>query len=914
MRTFHTFGSPRRVPGRVEGRDLRRRLRMAAGACLALAAVASAQEQPPRFTSAVEVTSLDVTVIDSDGNPVPNLTPADFRVRVDGRDRKVVTADWVPLVTEANAAAPIPEGYSSNENMMGGRLFVIVVDQPNIRFGGGLAVARAASAFIDRLEPADRVAVVGLGLGGPSTTFTSDRERIKLVLSRLNGQRRANAPMTYHISLAEAQAIQQGQLFVLEQVLARECAVYVTLGNPAGESACRSEVEMEAEDLGRSLLTEGDLTLRGIRELLVGLRSVPAPKTLILISEGFPLEDSAFTIEAGALAAAAQTSVYALRLDESLFDSMMRSKAPNLLSDRETLSAGLETLVAAARGTLFSVSGTGAEFFDRLETELSGYYLLGVESDPRDRDGKPHPIRVDVSRRGTTVRARRQHVNLETGMPASAKSPRDAVVDGLRMPLQLSALPLRVASFALKGPEQDRVQLLIHADIGADYASARAVTLGYLLLDHEGRLVDSRASDAQLAPVMSGVPSPLQFTMGASVAPGEYTLKLAVAEGDRIGTVEHAIEASVTDVDGVGLSALMVGGPTMIRELLQPTIGYTASFGSVHGYLEAYGPRSGTVSVTYEVATAEDAPALLSAETPARRAGDARALFSRVIPVQQLPAGPYVMRAIVSDAGKPVKTLARWFEVAPPPVLMTSAEGVGASPAGETELYLPVADDLLAQPFDRDHAIAAGTIEAFRSHVPASAQASFDAGFGFIVAGDFPKAEAALKQAIQPEFDSTAALSYLAVCFAAVGRDDEAAGAWQSALAEGGEIPQLYDWLGDALMRMHDLTAARSVYEEAIAKWPAEARFAKPLAMIYASVGRGREAVLTLERYLAANQDDRDALFMAVQWLYHVRAAGGAVHAPAQDLELARTYAAAYEQAGGPQTALVAQWIAYLQK
>ena len=44
--------------------------------------------------------------------------------------------------------------------------------------------------------------------------------------------------------------------------------------------------------------------------------------------------------------------------------------------------------------------GTGAGIFERIQSELSGYYLLGVESGPTDKDGKAHPIRVDVSRRG----------------------------------------------------------------------------------------------------------------------------------------------------------------------------------------------------------------------------------------------------------------------------------------------------------------------------------------------------------------------------------------------------------------------------------------------------------------------------------------------------------------------------------
>ena len=876
-------------------------------------AARSAAQETPRFTSSVEVTSVDVTVLDADGRPVPNLTPSDFRVRVDGRDRRVVTADWVPLVTDPASGAFVPEGYSSNENMLGGRLFVIAVDQPNIRFGGGRAVAAAAEAFIDRLPPADRVAVVGFGLGAPSTTFTSDRERVKRALSRMTGQKQAIAPQTHHVTLAEAQAVQRGDHFLLNQIQERECAQYKSRLEPGADLPCRTEVEMEVEDLGQSLVTESTTTLRMVRDLLSNLIEVPAPKTLILISEGFVLEDSTLTVEVGSLAAAARTSLYALRLDDAYFETMMNRKLADTVSDREARGAGLETLVSGARGQVVNVSGTGTGFFERLETELSGYYLLGLESDARDRDGKAHGLRIEVPRRKATVRSRREYVRFEPA-PAGARSPRDAVINGLRMPLLMSALPVRVASFAMKGPEQDKVQLLIHADIGSDYAAARPVTIGYSVIDKEGKLVDSQATDTRLAPILNGVPSPLQFNMGASVPPGEYTLKLAVADGEKVGSVEHIIRAEVSEVDGLGTSELMVGGPTAVLDLMRPTIGYTAHFGSVQGYVEAYGPRSGGVRVTYEIAATEDGPTLLSAEAPVRRAGEGRALFSKVVPVQQLPTGKYVLRARVSESGNALKTMARTFEVAPPPVLMSSAEGVGAVPVADAELYLPVADDLLSRPFDREDAIGAATLDAFRAHLAPAAKPAFESGVASIVAGDFPKAELSLKQAINPEFDSTAPLSYLAVCFAAAGHDAEASSAWQSALAEGGDIPQIYDWLGGALMRMHDLTGARSIYEEAMDKWPGDDRFTRPLSLIYATSGRGRDAVLTLERYLARHLDDRDALFLGVQWLYHARAAGGVVHSPSQDLKLARTYAAAYEQTGGPQMPLVQQWLDFLSK
>ena len=127
------------------------------------------QPPPPSFQSSVEVTSLDVTVVDDRGKPIASLAPADFVVRVDGNPRRVVTAEWVAL-SSPPGAAPVPappDGYSTNESATGGRLIVMAVDQPNIRFGGAMAINKAANAFIDRLAPSDRVAVAGFGVGAP---------------------------------------------------------------------------------------------------------------------------------------------------------------------------------------------------------------------------------------------------------------------------------------------------------------------------------------------------------------------------------------------------------------------------------------------------------------------------------------------------------------------------------------------------------------------------------------------------------------------------------------------------------------------------------------------------------------------------------------------------------------------------
>jgi tetratricopeptide (TPR) repeat protein len=439
------------------------------------------------------------------------------------------------------------------------------------------------------------------------------------------------------------------------------------------------------------------------------------------------------------------------------------------------------------------------------------------------------------------------------------------------------------------------------------------VSIGYVITDANGRMVDNKATEMRLLPVMNGVPSALQYSAGASLPPGDYTLKLGAVEGDRVGTVEHTIHAALPAAAGTTLSELMVGGPVDVGQLLTPTIGYQVTFGSVHGYVEAYGEKTDDLTMEYEIATGPDEPALVNIDVPPYSAGDTRLIFSKSIPVHQIPPGKYILRAILSANGRSVKTLTRGFEIAPPKVLMTAADGLGDRAGTVPDLYLPIDDKVMAPAFRRDAAVDTGTLAPFRERVAETIKPSFEQGVAYFAAGDDTKAELAFKKAIEPEGDSTAPLAFLAASFAAAGHDREAASAWQTALVNGTELPQIYQWLGEALLRNHDFGEARAIYEEAVEKWPSDPRFTKPLAMLYGTFGKGREAVRTLERYLEARDDDRDACYYAVQWLYTVRAGGAVVHNRAEDLKRAKDYADQYARLGGTQLALVKQWVEFLE-
>jgi VWFA-related protein len=349
----------------------------------------SAQAQNrPQFRSGVEVTSIDVTVVDNRGRSIPDLKPGEFLVRVDGVPRRVVSADWMARTSNTSGRSTVPpsaKGSSSNE-AGSGRLILIVIDQPNIRFGGTIGHRAAISTFIDRLQPSDRVGVVNLGVGGKSVSFTTDRRQAKQVVSSATG------------------------------------------GVPYPPS---------------SIKTAGDVTLDFLRALLKDLRAIDLPKTMLLVSQGLIFSEEARpSFEALERAAAsARTTIYALGLDARISDITQKDPDPALgpappngspeasgagraaraLPDSpfpagpagDQGAKGLEVagellaVAAATGGAMFTVVMTADAALARIESELSGYYLLAIESAIADRDGKPHSLKVDISRRGVTVRAGR---------------------------------------------------------------------------------------------------------------------------------------------------------------------------------------------------------------------------------------------------------------------------------------------------------------------------------------------------------------------------------------------------------------------------------------------------------------------------------------------------------------------------
>src|SRR4051812_30072084 len=144
---------------------------VASAFALILVSVPHAQDaQTPSFRAGVETLPLDVTVVDDKGQPIRDLLAADFTVRVDGRARRVASAQWVAAGTATRRSdAPVADGFVSNEFAAGGRLIVLVVDQPNIPFGEMRPIRDAIGGFFfPRPPPPPPPPVRARGPPGPT--------------------------------------------------------------------------------------------------------------------------------------------------------------------------------------------------------------------------------------------------------------------------------------------------------------------------------------------------------------------------------------------------------------------------------------------------------------------------------------------------------------------------------------------------------------------------------------------------------------------------------------------------------------------------------------------------------------------------------------------------------------------------
>ncbi len=653
----------------------------------------------PQFETRADVVLVDVTVVSSDGVPVKDLTATDFSLTVNGQARSVHTVQFISSIgTTAVPEVPRLADVSSNDSTSSGRLLLFVVDENYLRPGSATAVLRTAERVMNSLPAGDLVGLSRLPTGRGGVEFTTDRNRVRRALSVPMGM--APPRKMDKVRLSEAAAFERNDQIVWEQVIRRECGSReVGVGNAFGQEACVRELEIQARGMIDEAGARTRYSISSLEQLIARLSTLRAPVNIVLLSEGLYLgRDRNDLTTIARLAAQARVSFFVVQPDESLFDMDTPAVVGNLQHE-QLLAEGLEEIAGRTRGSYYKVSAGSAGVFDRIGRELSGYYLLSFEPTEADRTSRDRRIKVEVRRRGLTVRARSTYAVADPAGAAAAATlpPGEQIKALLSAPLPTAGLPIRVATYSVANADDGRVRVIVTAEIGEAASDPAEWPVGLIIIDKDDNIVVDNMRPTPLAPASERTQTPRLLVTSTLLPPGEYTLRLAaIGANGAAGSVHHTLDARLTPLVGDALRASDLiltsevepgGAPRPVPS----AVIYSETMSALLELAGADGGRLAATRVAVEVAESERSPALVraDAESVTRSAGQRG--FVATLELGILPPGEYVARAVVALPGHPEAQVTRSFRLAPV-AAATDASPIAARIEGdEAPAPLPLA-------------------------------------------------------------------------------------------------------------------------------------------------------------------------------------------------------------------------------
>jgi VWFA-related protein len=381
--------------------------------------------QEPSFRQTVDVIEFDVRVVTDKGEPILGLGADKFNVTINGSPRHVASAALAHygIATPASAAvatAPPPPIWSAPTPLSmaqsSGRIFVLVIDASTFDGASAGGVVQAARDFVGHLQLNDMVGLFVFPTGSQISP-TTDRGRVMNALERVTGNPSVTPGVEFHLRPSELVALAPLANDRTDRDSLR--LVDALCGN---DQLCATRLATEVRGLIGHYEVHALQSLSLLRTLIRNLAVIQGRKTLVLLSGGVVTSNRPggrpdignLDLLIGEEAIRTNTSIYTLYVDWNYSQQFTaeRRKAARLVTsiqeDSVVLSRALEMFTGASGGALFkALSGHGEVAFNRILSETSAYYVLGVEPAEVDRDGKPKQLSVKVKQSGATVRGSR---------------------------------------------------------------------------------------------------------------------------------------------------------------------------------------------------------------------------------------------------------------------------------------------------------------------------------------------------------------------------------------------------------------------------------------------------------------------------------------------------------------------------
>lgn len=550
---------------------------------------------------------VDFVAVLADGTPVPDLKPADVEIRVGDRLRTIaslrrVTAGPAPRVSR------IAPPYGTNENVVSGRRFVLIVDQESFRTGTESLLRGAVEGLVAQLTPLDVTMLAALPFGGVTVPFTSDGARIRRGIDGVTGQG--------------------------------------SRGETGSDLACRTRRFLEALETfipQHGAGTQPTTVVVFTAGLAAPRRDAPiamAPGMCELVPDQFRRLTAAVT--------GARANVYVLvPADVGMNAAQFReSIAGGGFRGSDNPLEGIEYFEGATGARRLPLDATGTASLLRVSKESSSYYEAELEPERDESFGRSRSFSVKALRRDVVVRARPE---ITLRHPLQRRAGTRLTVPELLGSLEpVTDLPLRIGGFTVR---EAAGRLRVGVVVETVDPSATVATSGALLIAGDGRVAGRWfATDASERPLLGAIAAP----------PGAYTLRVAAVDATgRPGVAEEAIDVSLTTVGPLSLGSLMLG--VSRPEGMRPQLEFRSEPTAIASF-DIYGGGPGMeLKAALEVARDLDGAAIVTVPLALKRADEGRVIATGAVPLGALAPGDYVVRGVIRVAdgttGRVIRTL-----------------------------------------------------------------------------------------------------------------------------------------------------------------------------------------------------------------------------------------------------------------
>jgi VWFA-related protein len=391
--------------------------------------------QPPVFRTGINFVRVDVIISDKAGNPVADLTQADFDVNEDGKPQKIETFKLVKLDGGRTDSIKDPpkeirtdydeEAEAARDDV---RLFSIFLDDYHVRKGASLASRNQLSRFIEtQLGPSDMIGVMYPLETTSSVRMTRNHSAVMRGLQQFEGRKYdytpknqfeeqyANYPtetverirnqvslsalksLIVHMgSLKEGRKtlilVSEGYSYMVPPQMRNANAQLPGLGNPNAHNPMAGTNDINEDRAAWSLGMDMESDLREVYDT--------ANKNNVAI----------YAVDPRGLA------TFEFDINEGI----------GLQSDSKYLNSTMDTLRQLSEqtdGRAIVNRNDLVAGMKQITRDASAYYLIGYNSSQAPSDGKFHEIKVRVKRPGVQVRARKGYWALNQEETARALAP-----------------------------------------------------------------------------------------------------------------------------------------------------------------------------------------------------------------------------------------------------------------------------------------------------------------------------------------------------------------------------------------------------------------------------------------------------------------------------------------------------------